>query len=190
MTHRDVRVSVYGVVAGVILGAGAIAFTNASLEANVGDLADARYNAAPSADEYTRRRIDEQAIPLRNDDGINLYPTVKPESSSSSAAGNVKPAAVTPCSAVRDAIAKVQATYNRVIPRNVKNTALRQSMDWAFADAMDDYCQNEEAGMSSSSGTASSAAAPTVDNNCEKFSRRSVRYTQCVLAEQDGRTYP
>ncbi len=190
MTHRDTRIGVYGIVAGMIVGAAAIGFVqNGPLGASATNdvaMANDHYAATPDPDDYTRRGIDRRGIPLREKPGT-LYSTVKPPvegSASSSSAAAEKP--MTMCTASEQAAAKIRAVVLSVVPDTFKNTDMRQKILAVIADAEDDYCVK----VMSASSVSSAAPEAKIDNDCEKYSRRTVRYTQCVIAEDIGKTYP
>jgi hypothetical protein len=194
MTHRDVRVSVYGAVLGVMLGAGAFAFVqNASLEASATPTvleADARFHEAPSPDDYARRNVDKKGLQLNDDEGKNNYPTVKSSSSSSSSSSSQWQGGTT-CDAVMATILKIQKVYLSVVPANVKNTDIRRKMDAVIADSMDDYCTPvADSSSSAVSSSSSSSVSTKVNNHCENYPRQTARYTQCVISEQNGQKFP
>ena len=93
---------------------------------------------------------------------------------------------LTPCSASQKTVMKIRAVYDAVVPNNFKSTDLRAKMDAVLADAMDDYCDTTVPVVM----PASSPAAMMMNNHCEKYPRHTVRYTQCVLSEQNAKTYP
>lgn len=188
MTHRDVRVSLYGVVLGVILGAGALGFVQSGsfLGSTVAIRPEVLLHGAPSPGDYTQRNISKKGIPLRGGDKTNFYPTIKSDETQSSSSPAAKSA--TTCDAVLATIGKIQGVYNAVVPDTVKNTEIRQRMAAIFADASDDYCPKTTAVEATSSS--SSPSVPTVNNDCGKYPSHSIRYTQCVIAEKIGKKYP
>lgn len=187
MAHRDVSISLIGVAAGLIIGAGTFAGSqDASLGADL--LALAPENLRPAAfDILTRRLIENSNIPYRRGTDITSYPTVVTPSSSSSSSAPVLE--LTPCIAVQKTVAQLQASYNAVTPMNVSNTASRTKMQAAFADALGAYC-TQTANVSSSSAAAVTETPLTIQNGCDKYPLRSIRYSQCVINTGLGKTYP
>ena len=190
MAHRDVSVAVCGVVVGVILGAGSIAFAsgNSLMASAQGQLVATSFHAAPNAADYSRRKIDARGLPLYRDTAdINHYPTVKEDLSSSSVAatGDID---VTACTAVQKTVAKLMAVYKVLIPNTYKNTELLQNLDSAFMQASNGYCTPPAATTSNSSSSV--AAVTKSDNHCEQYPKRTSRYTQCVIANEHGARYP
>ena len=192
MSHRDLTVSFLGVAAGVVLGAGSalLSGTN-SLAANAQPIPTTPgvFHAAPDASDYTRRKIERRGIPMYGDTDVpNRYPSIQGYTSSSVASSSAASGAtdgITVCTAVRRSVDKLKQVYNSVVPDTIKNTELRQAMDSAFADVADDYCET-----ASTSASAANAAVGTVDNDCEKYPKRTIRYSQCVIAEEHGVKYP
>ena len=188
MAHRDVSISLFGVMAGVLLGAGSLALVNvSSFDASVVSyVPDSLHPAALAT--FNRRNINRTAVPRRSGTEVSPYPTVKTESSSS--ALSVPEAVVTPsCASVKAAIAKIQMAFNAVTPINVRNTDVRQKMAAAFADTLDDYC--DTAVQSSSSAPAAEATrTDTIDNHCESYPTYTARYSQCVVNQGLGRKFP
>lgn len=188
MAHRDVSISLFGIMAGVLLGAGSLALVHtSSMDATiVSYVPDHLHPAALST--YDRRTINKKGIPLRADSETNLYPTIKTESSSSVAAV-VTGTAATPCASVQAAIAKIQDVYNAITPVNVSNTETRQKMTAAFADALDDYCDMT---VYSSSSAPAVQVTPTamINNHCGLYPTYTARYSQCVINQGLGRKFP
>lgn len=184
MKHRDVSTGFYGLVAGVVLSAAAIAYQNGALAATA--VALVPQNLRPAAwDVMKARKVLEKGIPQRSNDVTKRYPTV-----TDSAAASASSAAAddSPCAEVRASLSKVLAVYTANTPINLSNTAYRQRMDAAFADALDDHCIATAASSSSSVSSAASAAA--IDNHCEKYPTYTARYTQCVIYNTLGKKYP
>ena len=173
MPHRDLRVSLTGLFTGLVLTTGALTFANVSL------------SASASPPEYTRRAISENEARNPRDVTKHLYPTVKKEPSNNVAPDVEGP--LTTCSAVKKTVRKIETVYNAFVPNTYKNTEIREKMDAVIADAMDDYCES----TAPAAVQASSAATIEKSNNhCEKYPRHTVRNTQCVLADENGKTYP
>ncbi len=178
MAHRDVHTALYGVVAGVILGASSLAFVQAPIQASVqGDVVAVRLH------EATKREIERRGV--QRQPKTHTYPTVKSSESSVSSEEAVQE--TTTCSSVIKAVETIWNAYNAVIPQSIKYTEIRQKMDAAFAQALDECMPKAEA-ASSSQVSVSSAAA--VDNDCEKYGARTSRYKECVISEQTGKKYP
>ncbi|MBI2635742.1 hypothetical protein HYW84_00235 [Candidatus Peregrinibacteria bacterium] len=139
--YRDIRASFYGIAAGVVLGAGMLAFSGtnslyASSATRVSRApAAAILRTAPTRADFVRRNIVQKNLPLWNDDGVNAYLTIKAESSASSA----KPEAPTACDAVRKAVEKIRRVYS-IVAEAVNNSELRQQMFAVLDDASDDGC--------------------------------------------------
>ncbi len=181
MAHRDTHIALYGLVAGIILGGSSLAYVATPVQASVSPTIT---NNAKATD-YARRAIDRKGIQLRSESETHSYPTVKSSAASSSLSFIKMPS--TTCDAVIGAVEKIWNVYHAVVPVTIKNSDMRAKMDAAFTDALS-TCTQKASASSAAEGALSSSAA--VDNHCEKFSKFSVRYTQCVIAEQYGKTYP
>lgn len=191
MTHRDIRVSLYGLVAGVVIGAGALAYAQhgSFTGSTVAILRpEVLQQGTPSRKDFTQRNVSKKGVPLRSDTQQHSYPTLKEFMGASSSAAAVD-ASPEICTAVRNAVEKIRVVYNTYIPDTLKNTEIRQNMDAAFAAAVSAECAKDEA-ASVPAGAVSSASVATVDNDCEKFPTHTARYTQCVLSEKAGKPYP
>ena len=140
MKHRDLHVALCGVVAGVLLGATALA-ASGPFQASVPSITPAatRLHSAPTRTQFVRRNISKKDLKLYNDDGINPYPTIKAESSSSN---NVTAPVLTPatCDAVKNAVARIRKVYDDVIVEAIGNIDLRARMSTIIDDAADDGC--------------------------------------------------
>ena len=188
MTHRDVSVSLFGVVAGVILGAGSLAYVQVPLQART--LHDA---ASVSGTKYTNRMINRKGIPLRPESETTRFPTTVKESSSSSSVMPVTEESTTNCAVAKRTVLMVWQGFNSVVPTNVKNTELHEKMDAIFTAAVDSFCKSNAATTSSASSAATVTdpdAIVPVDNHCEKYPSHTARYTQCVISGQRGRVFP
>lgn len=193
MTHRDVRVSLAGLVAGIVLGAGSLSYVQSGSFTG-STLAIIRpevlLHGAPSRGDYTQRNVSKKNVPLRSDSQKNLYPTMKEQTGSSSSSTGSVDTSPASCKAVRNAVSTIQTVYNAVVPDTIRNTEIRTRMDNAIAKALSDGCPVDIDSATTPSTTASSAAADMVDNHCDKFPAHTARYTQCVIAEKNGKTYP
>lgn len=178
MKNREVTIAVCAAVFGILLGS-LSTHVSASVE---GSVAYVPFHNAPDASEYTRRKVDEKGIPLYDNKGaIPNYPTFTGPASSAPALD------MSPCAMVKRAVGKIRAVYNAVVPNTIKNTELRTRMDAAFVDAL---IECTEAVAASTASKSSSSAKPVVDNNCEKYAVRSIRYSQCTLFEKEGKKFP
>ncbi|MSR86968.1 hypothetical protein EXS70_02230 [Candidatus Peribacteria bacterium] len=189
MANRDVSISLLGVVAGVILGAGSLAWAQTgALDATVIGLVP--QNMRPANWEILNERaINKMGIPLRSNSDVNSFSTVKPADTPSSIPTDAM-TVVTPCTAVRSAVAKVMETYNAVTPINVKNTEVRQRMSVIFAAVVSDACKDEVAASSASSAATGMTNNGKIQNWCNRYPVRSIRYSQCVINTDIGKTYP
>ncbi len=188
MTHRDVSLSLFGLVLGVILGAGSLAYVqHSSLDASVVALSSDLHRA-PTANYNTRRGINARGIPLNPEPKNFAYPTVKPEQSSSSVAPVTEE--VTTCTAVRKAVEKIRTVYKAVIPVNVGTTDLRAKMEAVLSRAVADECgeQPTTAAPAATQTTVESEVTP-VDNHCENYPQ-SARRTQCFISNKLGKKFP
>lgn len=189
MAHRDFTASLSGLALGLLIGAGAV-FSAQGVTLEASAVSDARFHQAPQASDYRRREVDKKGVPLRDDDQRpNDFPTVKSDASTSTQGAGAT-AAMTTCDAVRSTVTSLKRTFGILVPNTLKNTEINQKMNAAFASAIIDACGVDAASSSSAAAQASSAAAVTVDNHCTQYAKKTVRFTQCVLAEQQGRTYP
>jgi hypothetical protein len=190
MKNREVTIAVCGAVFGILLGSIASNFSSPMQGDLTGGVAYIPFHLAPDAEDYSRRNIDEKAIELMDNKGaIPNYPTLKPSAdAASSAVSSVDNSA---CGMVKRAIAKVRAVYNTAIPTgNIRYTEIRAKMEAGFKDALAECADPVTTTTSALSTSSFAPAKAAVDNNCERFSVRSVRYTQCQLAEREGKTYP
>ncbi len=205
---RTVSIVVCGAVLGIIVGAGAVAaVVQSGLSAAVsrtsnyyavtprGDAVvrsqatkNYMFHGAPLPYHYTRRRIEEKNPVIRTEQDESAFPTLKEQTQQSSS--SPKPAvSSSPCEVAKATAEKIRATYNRYIPVTMKNTEIRSQMDATFSDAINDYCASAASAADIPSGGTHSAAA-TVDNNCAQYPKQTIRYTQCVIYQQKGVTYP
>ncbi len=141
MHHPDLHISFTGIVIGILLGVGIVTFAGQTeLSANTAAVSRAPavsiLRSAPTRADFVRRNIVRKDIPLRNDDGVNTYITVKTESS----VGSAKAEAPTTCDAVRKAVEKIRRVYADVVAEAVGNVEIRQRMYDVIADASDDGC--------------------------------------------------
>lgn len=188
MTHRDVSVSLIGIAAGIVLGAGSLVWMqSANLGASAVALLPDNIHSAGS-EIYTKRTINQLGIPLRNESDTSRYPTIKKDETTAPAAADTM-IVITPCTAAQKTVWKIKNVYMAVTPMNVSNTAIRKKMEDAFTDALDDYCDTVQS-SSSAAAVVAPSETPVVDNNCEKYPSHTVRYSQCVLSEKIGKTYP
>jgi hypothetical protein len=187
MKNRELTVAICGAIVGIILGS-----VSSSLAVPMqGDMLVRAgqyipFHNAPDAEDYTRRKVDEMNLEIFDNKGaIPNYPTLKPAATSSSSTSSVD---MSPCGMVKRALAKVRATCNAVVPvNNFRNAEIRTKMEAAFKDAMSEC---PDAAMVKTSSSSSVTEGPMVDNNCEKYSVRSVRYSQCVIFEKEGKVFP
>ena len=188
MTHRDVSATLFGVTAGILLGVGSIAWAqHAALSASEVTLLPDDLHSAAISDVYNKRTVNRLGVPLRDNSGVRLYPTVKPDVVETAP---VQDTTVVPesCTAVKKAVATIKAVYTTVIPVNVGNTAVRQRMDAAFADALKDVCPDIV--QASSSSAMAIPVSTGIDNHCGKYPIHTARYKQCVIAGEQGNKYP
>lgn len=187
MTHRDVSISLFGIVAGVVLGAGSLTWVQTA-DLGATTVSFLYEDLHPSATEtYNKRTVNRIGVPLRKQIDVNRYPTVKKDETAPPAAVDTM-TVITPCIAAQKTVWKIKNVYTTVTPMNVSNTAIRKQMDEIFADALDDYCDPVQS--SSSAAAAATPGMPVVDNDCKKYPSHTVRYSQCVLAEKVGKKYP
>jgi hypothetical protein len=192
---RSVSIVVCGAVLGVIVGAGSVAFlqnvdvAGALRSTPIRSLATKNYmyHGAPLPYHYTRRRIDAKA------------PTVSPvvqETSSYSTVRETVPVdpvavvpSITPCDVATKTAQQIRDVFNRYTAggMQMRYTEMRMKMEEAFSASVSAYCTPTQDAVQAAP-TAPPVAA--VDNNCELFPKRSIRYSQCVISEQNGLTYP
>ncbi len=185
MKQKDLHVTMLGIVAGVLLGVGSIGWTQMNATAVTMLPEDVQHPAAAS-NVYNKRTVNRLGVPLRDNSGVRVYPTIKSDTMQSSSVSS-ETAVPEACAAVKKAVWKIKNVYTMVTPVNVSNTALRQKMDAAFADAVRDACPEVAQAASSE---ASVQAGVMIDNHCETFPAHTVRYRMCKVAEEQGNTYP
>lgn len=182
MTHRELRVALAGMVAGILIGSAAIASVNQSAPANAFLVPDinSRFHNAPDPGYTTKRSVNRRGIPFRDEPRNDPFSTVKPET------GGPRP--VTVCEAVQASVARMRAGHKTHIPDNVANTELLSNLERVLAGIEADYpCPKTEAAVSSAASSASSAG---VNNHCENYPHYTARYTQCVISERSGKKFP
>jgi hypothetical protein len=188
MSYREIRLSLYGVVAGIILGTGALSYAqHVALQASS---AQVNYlHAAPRAQDVSRRSIEKRGPALRSVPDVHSYPTLKDQPAlvdTPAAAVSTDPV----CDAVRAAVAKIRMAYESAVPNTVKNTDMRKRLDSAFASALAECMQASASSSSVAPAQEASEAIKTVNNRCEQYPRYTARYSQCVIAEQHGKKFP
>lgn len=186
MKQKDLHVTLFGIAAGVLLGVGSIGWTQMHAT-TVTLLSDDVHPAALSDVYYNKRTVNRLGVPFRDNSGVRVYPTVKPDTAQSSSVSS-EAAVPEACAAVKKAVWKIKSVYTMVTPVNVSNTALRQKMDVVFAEAVRDVCP-EIAAVSSSSAAAVESSIK-VNNHCENYPIHTARYKQCVIAGEQGNKYP
>ena len=180
MGKREVSISICGVVTGVIIGAGALAYTNgATLSA---ELISANYRDVTNMVLPNRRNL-QNTVPLQDRSKATTIkenvaePTVEAEET-----------APTTCETVRAIIAEIQAAHEKNIPANFSNTERRSNLKGVLNSIVVRYCKDEAKAGAAASASSTSAAA-TIDNDCTRYGRGSMRYTDCKLNEKLGKLY-
>lgn len=184
MGNREVSVSICGAIVGIILGAGGLSFSHDF----TGSVADqVAFRSAPGAEQYRARYID--AKPSTPE--VNTRPTVK----DSTVQQEQVPEAVkqkTLCDYTREMLAKVRASQDAYLPKNVSNTAMREGLATSLKKIEEEYCALSVTLSSAIEQTASdSDSGPTVrfNNKCSKYAEGSPRFIICKNNEENGVRY-
>lgn len=181
--NREVTVSICGLVAGIIIGAGALSLgTGSTVAGSVIDVLS--YWIVPeNIENASPRYIQKSGVKPADPDTMN-YPTLKepkePTSSSSAAMDT------TPCGIAVSVAAKLHAAHDKFIPKNTSNTAMRASLKAAVEAAVTEYCK-PAVKESAQDKVAPKEKAPVSASHCDRYKVGTIRYTQCRI--EAGVTY-
>lgn len=180
MANRDVSIGICGVVVGVILGAGVLAFSDGTaVQATVAPVA---YRVIPKGGVIPRRQVQGTVQPVDRSRAPTVKDVVVPAEETPVVTEE------TPCTIAGDIVKEVAAANDKVLPVNIKNTAIRQTLRETLEGILLKYCKDQHAAAATSSSSASSVEPR--DNDCHRFVEGTSRYNQCRVNETQGKSYP
>ncbi|MBU0767085.1 hypothetical protein KKF55_04905 [Patescibacteria group bacterium] len=193
MTNNQTGIGICGVVVGMIIGAGAIVYTqHYSVVAHLaGSIIGEEFLVAfrgidpPLGSEYKRRSISvsnrtTNVSKIVTEPRYPLSPT------------KVQPTVVvdSKCAEKMRVVSQMREVAKRIIPTTYQYIQLSNQIAAALDSASQD-CKPvviQEQAMTSSAVTPVKPK-PRVNNHCEQYDKQSQRYTRCLVNEREGQRY-
>ncbi len=183
MAHRDVGVSICGVVVGVMLGAGSILYAQDSvLSGTSSDLAY-RGQDTEGAEEFRARNIER----IQREDSEAAARAARRARSSETheAAPFVAPVEMSECDVTADIITRMALARSFIIPNDQRYSELNNQLAAVEAQIYEDYCGSGEAPEEMEE--TKSAAPRVIDNNCEQC--RGSQLRECEGSQEKNQVY-
>lgn len=164
---REVTIALCGIAVGLMLGAGLLMSDASLVTSSLFAFGPARTHVIPRADILRGPRASSFQAPVAG--------------SSSSEAVADTPA----CASARDAVTAFLSAIDQALPARPANLAARQKLQTAVQAYLSRTCA-----VAPSAEAASSSSVRSVDNQCERYGRRTDRYATCIGYQRQGRVYP
>jgi hypothetical protein len=171
MRTRALSTTVFGIIAGVMAGAGLLSNAATVLPASMVDVVS--FMRVPANIHRAERRfIDNQHYDVF-DKGIDS------EGETEDAAEAVAPEETADCKTAKSVAKDMKAAHEELFPRDA---ATRRALNAAVDVIVKLHCKD-------GSATETPRPAARRDNDCERFGEGSPRYVTCVNFEERGQSY-
>jgi len=194
MAKNPTGIGICGVVVGMIIGAGAIMYTqHYSVVAHLAgsilgqeSLFAFRGIDPPLGREYKRRAISTFERLTNNASQIVDIPRYPPSPAKVQPTVQVS----TQCDETLRVVAQMREAAKRIIPSTTKYAQLREQITAALKSASQD-CQQVIVHEQSNASPTVVPVRPQarVNNHCEQYDKQSQRYTRCLVNERRGQRY-
>ena len=198
MAKNPTGIGICGVVVGIIIGAGAIMYTQhytvvahlAGMLVGEESLLAFRGIDPDLGDTYKRRAIVTFERLTNNASGIvdtPRYPTVPTQGEEETTVE-----ATAQCEELQRVVVRMREAAKRIIPTTSLYTQLRAQMTAVFEGSLQE-CPivevQEQAMIQVKKTNTPVQAQPRVNNHCEQYEKTSQRYTRCIANEREGQRY-